>query len=163
MALVKGDLVITMNKLAHTDNNSSQLFLRLTLGVVMFPHGAQKVFGWFGGAGFYKTIQLFSDAGINPAMTILLMVVELIGSLLLIFGIFTRIWALGIGVTITVCMFANHIQNGFFMNWLGQQQGEGYEYHLLVIGISLVLLIKGGGMLSVDQKYTPQKRFRPLV
>ena len=50
-----------------------------------------------------------------------------------------------------ICMFMNHVQHGFFMNWFNQQKGEGFEYHVLVLGIALALLIKGGGMLSVDR------------
>jgi putative oxidoreductase len=139
----------------RTDNSPAQLFIRLALGVVMFPHGAQKVLGWFGGPGFAKTLQAFAGMGFPMWLVIALMVVESLGSLLLIAGFLTRLWALGIGTSITICMLMNHVQHGFFMNWFGQQKGEGFEYHILVIGICLALLIKGGGMLSVDRGVAP--------
>ena len=135
----------------RTDNSPAQLFLRVALGVVMFPHGAQNVFGWFGGAGVEQKLETFTEMGFPAWSTLALMVVELPGAILLIAGVFTRVWALGIGVSITICMFMYHVQHGFFMNWFGQQQGEGIEYHLLVIGICLALIIKGGGLLSADR------------
>jgi len=140
-----------------TDQNPAQLFIRLALGIVMFPHGAQKVFGWFGGPGFSQTLEAFSKMGFPTWSTLILMIIELAGSILLIFGCLTRLWALGIGTTITICMFMNHVQNGFFMNWFGQQKGEGFEYHLLIIGIPLALIIRGGGRLSVDSVLTQDR------
>ena len=135
-----------------TDNSPAQLFIRLGLGIVMFPHGAQKVLGWFGGAGMAKTLQAFSGMGFPAWSVAALMTVESLGAVLLVFGFLTRLWAIGIGVSITICMFLSHVQHGFFMNWFGQQQGEGFEYHLLVIGICVALLLKGGGALSMDRK-----------
>jgi putative oxidoreductase len=135
----------------RTDNSPVQFFVRVVLGVVMFPHGAQKVMGWFGGPGFVKTLHAFAAMGFPMWSVVALMVVESVGAMLLIVGFLTRLWAVGIGTSMTICMFTNHVQNGFFMNWFGQQKGEGYEYHILVIGICLALLIKGGGMLSVDR------------
>src|SRR5512136_553568 len=132
-------------ELLRTDNSPAQLFIRVALGVVMFPHGAQKVLGWFGGPGFTKTLEAFAGMGFPEWSVVALMVVECPGSVLLVFGFLTRLWAFGIGTSITICMFINHVQNGFFMNWFGQQKGEGFEYHILVIGICLALLIKGGG------------------
>lgn len=134
-----------------TDNSPAQLFIRVALGVVMFPHGAQKVLGWFGGAGIAKTLQAFAGMGFPAWSVVILMVVESLGALLLVAGFLTRLWAVGIGTAMTICMFMHHVQHGFFMNWFGKQQGEGYEFHLLVIGICLALLIKGGGALSLDR------------
>jgi putative oxidoreductase len=139
----------------RTDNSPAQFFVRVVLGVVMFPHGAQKVMGWFGGPGFVKTLHAFAAMGFPMWSVVALMVVESVGAMLLIVGFLTRLWAVGIGTSMTICMFTNHVQNGFFMNWFGQQKGEGYEYHILVIGICLALLIKGGGMLSVDRAVAP--------
>jgi putative oxidoreductase len=143
-----------------TDSSPAQLFIRLALGVVMFPHGAQKVLGWFGGPGITKTLQAFAGMGFPAWSVIVLMGVEFLGSALLIFGFLTRLWAIGIGVSITICMFMNHVQNGFFMNWLGQQKGEGFEYHILVIGICLALLIRGGGALSVDRNLSSGSKYQ---
>ena len=140
-----------------TDKSSTQFFIRLALGIVMFPHGAQKVFGWFGGPGFTQTLQAFAKMGFPVWSTVMLMVVELAGSFLLIFGCLTRLWALGIGTALAICMFMNHVQNGFFMNWFGRQKGEGFEYHLLAIGIALALVVRGGGWLSLDSALTRQR------
>jgi putative oxidoreductase len=142
-----------------TDNSPAQLFIRLALGVVIFPHGSQKILGWFGGPGITKTLQAFEGMGFPAWSVVLLMGVEFLGSALLICGFLTRVWAIGIGVSITICMFLNHVQNGFFMNWLGQQKGEGFEYHILVIGICLALLVKGGGAISVDRKLATGSKY----
>ena len=140
------------NEFLRTDNSPAQLFIRVALGVVMFPHGAQKVLGWFGGPGITKTLQAFAGMGFPQWSVVALMGVESLGSVLLVFGFLTRLWSIGIGASITICMFLSHVQHGFFMNWFGQQQGEGFEYHLLVIGICVALLLKGGGALSMDRK-----------
>lgn len=140
--------------LVHTDDSPAQLCIRLALGVVMFPHGAQKLLGWFGGPGWNGTIETFGGMGFPAWSTILLILLESVGSLLLIAGLLTRIMAAGFLTSISICMFMNHVQNGFFMNWFGQKQGEGFEYHLLVIGIAIALLLKGGGMFSVDKGLT---------
>jgi putative oxidoreductase len=139
------------NLILKTDNSPAQMFIRVALGVVILPHGAQKVLGWFGGAGLEKTLHTFTQMGFPVWVTVLLMLVESVGALLLVAGFLTRLWALGIGTGIAVCMLKFHVQYGFFMNWFNQQKGEGYEYHILVLGIVLALLIKGGGMLSVDR------------
>ena len=148
-----------VKELLRTDTSPAQLFIRLALGVVMFPHGAQKVLGWFGGPGITKTIQAFAGMGFPSWSVVFLMAIESLGAVLLVFGFLTRLWAVGIGAVITLCMFLNHVQHGFFMNWFGQQKGEGYEYHLLVIGICLALLIKGGGALSVDRKLSSGSKY----
>jgi len=144
--------------LVATDNSPAQFLIRIALGVVIFPHGAQKVFGWFGGPGYSATVSAFSAMGFPFWAIILLLVTECCGSLLLVLGLFTRVWALAIGTAIAICLKVNHLQNGFFMNWLGQQQGEGYEYHLLVLGIALALVFMGGGMLSLDRVLARDKR-----
>ena len=135
-----------------TDKSGVQLLLRGALAVVMFPHGAQKVLGWVGGPGLEKTIEAFSAMGFPMWTTVALMVTELIGSVLLAMGYLTRLWALLMVTAITICMFVNHVEHGFFMNWLGQQKGEGFEYHILVVTIAFALLIGGGGAMSIDRQ-----------
>ncbi len=138
--------------LMRTDNNKASIFLRLALGIVMFPHGAQKVLGWFGGPGAEKTIEIFTTkAGFPVYAVILLMITEFIGSLCLISGFFTRVFALAIGFAMAFCAYGNHLQNGFFMNWMGNQKGEGFEFHILVVGIALALAVRGGGAFSIDK------------
>jgi putative oxidoreductase len=118
----------------------------------MFPHGAQKAFGWFHGPGLRGTLEAFAAMGFPPWSTSILIFLESGGALLLVAGLLTRVWALGFLVSMSVCMALNHVQNGFFMNWFGQQQGEGFEYHLLAIGICLALVAAGGGKYSLDHR-----------
>jgi putative oxidoreductase len=136
----------------RTDGGAAGLILRLTLAIVIFPHGAQKALGWFGGGGFSGTVDFFSSQlGIPAAIAVLVIAAEFLGSLGLLFGFLTRICALGIGAVMLGAVFMVHLPNGFFMNWMGTQQGEGFEYHLLVLGIVLALLVTGGGAASVDK------------
>ncbi len=137
--------------LFKTDNTVSTLVLRLTLGAVFFPHGAQKVLGWFGGYGFTGTMGFFTGTmGIPAVFAFLAIVAEFAGSIGLILGLGTRIAALGIASTMVVAIATVHAQFGFFMNWTGVQKGEGFEYHLLAIGLALALIIRGGGKFSAD-------------
>ena len=140
-----------MKHLFQTNDNFSYLVPRVILGCVMFPHGAQKLFGWFGGFGFTNTMTYFTQtAGIPWIIAFLIIMGESLGSLGLIVGFFTRLSALGFICIMVGAITTVHIPNGFFMNWFGKQAGEGFEYHLLVIGMSIPLLISGGGKYSVD-------------
>lgn len=141
-----------MKKLFQTENVWSGLVLRVGLGVVMLPHGAQKLLGWFGGYGFSGTMTSFTDTMHVPALVALLVIIsEAFGSLGLIFGFLTRVGAFGVLCVMTGAVVMVHWHNGFFMNWFGNQAGEGFEYHLLAITISIVLLIVGGGKCSMDR------------
>ena len=137
--------------LLKSDNSTAPLLARLTLGLVMFPHGAQKALGWFGGHGFDATMGYFTGTLHIPAVfAFLAIAAEFAGSLGLITGFLSRVSALGIAATMSVAIFMGHAANGFFMNWYGNQEGEGFEYHLLAIGLALVVLAAGGGKASVD-------------
>ena len=140
--------------LLETDANIVGLILRFTLAVVIFPHGAQKVLGWFGGQGFKPTVQFFASAGIPPVLALLAIAAEFLGPLGLAVGLFTRMAAFGIACVLLVAMVKVHWSHGFFMNWFGTRQGEGFEYHLLALGIAIALLIVGGGTWSVDRALT---------
>lgn len=137
-------------KLFNTNNDILLLILRLTLGAVMFPHGAQKLFGWFGGYGFTGTMQGMTSMGLPAVIVFLVIMAESFGALGLIAGFLTRVSAFGIAAVMLGAIFTVHAKVGFFMNWSGKQAGEGFEYHLLVLGIALVLMIRGGGPVSVD-------------
>ena len=135
-----------------TDSSPAGLVLRMMLGVVMFPHGAQKLLGWFGGYGFSATMNHFTEnMGIPWVLALLAVLAESLGAVALIVGFLTRITALGIGVVMTVAIVMVHSQNGFFMNWFGNKQGEGFEYHLLALAVAVALVIRGGGLWSVDR------------
>lgn len=141
-----------MKALFQTDNGWTGLILRLTLGLVMFPHGAQKLLGWFGGFGFDGTMGFFTQKMGLPWLIVLLIIIgESFGSVALLAGFLTRFTAASLAVIMLGAIALVHLPNGFFMNWFGQQQGEGYEYHLLVIGIAAALLVTGGGKWSVDR------------
>src|SRR3954452_19580325 len=136
-------------KLISTSDDFALTIVRLVLGSVFFAHGAQKMFGWFGGFGFHGTIGFFSQLGLPAAVTVLVMVTETLGGLGLIFGFLTRIPALGIAVDMVGAILMVHLRNGFFMNWAGNQKGEGFEYHLLAIAIAAALLLRAAGAYSV--------------
>ncbi len=141
-----------LNKLLATKDDISMTVLRITLGLVIFPHGAQKLFGWFGGYGFSGTMHHFTEnMGIPYIFALLAILAESFGALGLIVGLGTRIAALGVGATIGVAALMGHVQNGFFMNWFGKQAGEGFEYHLLVVGMAVALILSGGGKWSLDR------------
>ena len=137
-----------------TNNDVALTVLRLVLGIVFFAHGAQKVFGWFGGYGFSATLQGMSGMGLPKVVVLLVIATEFAGALLLIFGALTRLAALGIIGEMIGAVLMVHLPNGFFMNWTGNQKGEGFEYHLLAIAIAVALLIRGGGAYSVDGALT---------
>lgn len=141
-----------INKLLSTENDGAAMLLRLGLGVVMFPHGAQKLLGWFGGYGLAGTLHHFTaNMGIPFIFALAAILAESLGALALIGGLFSRLAALGVGVTMTVAALMGHVHNGFFMNWFGNQPGEGFEYHILAVTIALVIAIKGGGKWSLDR------------
>jgi len=140
-----------MKCLFQTNDKFSYWVPRVILGCVMFPHGMQKLFGWFGGFGFTNTMTYFTQtAGLPWIIAFLIIIGESLGSLGLIVGFFTRLSALGLIFIMVGAITTVHIPNGFFMNWFGKNAGEGFEYHLLVIGMSIPLLISGGGKYSVD-------------
>jgi putative oxidoreductase len=138
--------------LLQTDDRVSTLLLRLGLGAVFFPHGAQKVLGWFGGYGFAGTMGSFTSQMHIPApFAFLAIAAESAGAVGLILGLFTRVAAFGICTTMLVAIATVHAHNGFFMNWSGNQKGEGFEYHLLAITIAVAVIILGGGKFSADR------------
>lgn len=135
-----------MNTLVRTPNDGLQAFLRVALGVIIFPHGAQKLLGWFGGNGYAGTVGFFeSQLGIPPVVSLLVILIEFFGGLMLIFGVFSRLAALGIIANMLGAMFLVHLPNGFF--WTN----GGVEIHLLIIAVALVVVLRGGGALSFDQ------------
>lgn len=141
-----------IKKLLGTDGNLSGTILRVLLGGVMLPHGLQKVLGLFGGAGLKPTLDTFQTVFHVPIYLALAAVLaESLGALALIAGFCTRLAALAIAVDMGVAVYLVHWKNGFFMNWMGTQKGEGFEYHILAIAVALALVIRGGGRWSVDR------------
>ncbi len=142
-----------LHQLFQTDANWAGFVLRLVLALVIFPHGAQKALGWFGGYGYAGTMQYFTKTvGLPTPVSFLGIAAEFVGPLLLVLGLGTRLAALLIAAVMVGAVLVVHKRVGFFMNWFGQRKPgeEGYEYHLLVIAIAAALLITGGGALSID-------------
>ena len=140
-----------MKRLMSTSDDVMLTTLRLVLGVVYFAHGAQKMLGWFGGYGLHGTMGFFTHMGMPAPVAFLVICTEFFGGLGLIVGLLTRIAALGIGVEMIGAIFMVHLPNGFFMNWAGNQKGEGFEYHLLAVAVSAALLLRGSGAFSLDR------------
>lgn len=139
------------SRLLCTDREWSSLVMRLALGIMIVPHGAQKLFGWFGGYGFNATMAYFTDTmGIPWILALIVVLTEFFGGLALLAGIGTRLWASLIGGIMLVAMLTSHVQHGFFMNWFANQKGEGFEFHILAMGLALALVLRGGGRLAFD-------------
>jgi putative oxidoreductase len=139
-----------LRSLVATEDRFAPTLARLTLGIVFFPHGMQKLFGWFGGFGFNGTYHFFTDQMHVPALfAVLAILAEGLGSLGLIVGFLSRVAAFGIACNMTVAVYLIHQHNGFFMNWLGNQKGEGFEFHILALGLALFVMIYGAGAYSV--------------
>lgn len=140
------------NKLPGTPDSWTFVVLRIILGLVIFPHGAQKLMGWFGGFGFTGTMNFFTETvGLPWIIGFGVIIIEFFGSIAMIAGMGTRIIAASYIILALGIMFTSHVQNGFFINWLGNQPGEGFEYFILWIALSFALLINGGGSYSVDK------------
>jgi putative oxidoreductase len=129
------------------------LIVRVFLGVIFFAHGAQKVFGLFGGPGLKGTIGYFrSSLGVPPALAVLAALVECFGGLAVFVGLLTRLAALGLVVVMLVAVAKVHWRNGFFLNMsLQPGKGHGFEFNFALIGMALALLVGGGGAKSIDR------------
>ena len=145
-----------LHKLLRTNNDPVLTIVRLVLGVVFFAHGAQKMLGWFGGYGFRATMGFFEHSGIPAAFAFLAIAAEFFGGLGLLLGLLTRLAAFGITCNMLVAIATVHGRNGLFMNWTGAQKGEGFEFHLLVLAITFLLMLRGAGAFSLDRLLSRQ-------
>ncbi|CAM4163162.1 DoxX family protein [Psychrobacter arenosus] len=139
-----------LNKILRTDAGIAALILRVPVGIILAAHGAQKLFGWFGGNGLAGTAGWMSSIGIEPGylMAILAGSAEFFGGLALILGVLTRPAAVAAAFTMLVAIFSVHISNGLFA------ANNGYEYALTLMVALIALAVQGGGQLSVDQALT---------
>ena len=145
-----------IRRLIGTDvHDVAALIARLTLGLVILPHGLQKLLGMFGGYGFSATVGAFTGMGIPAPLAVLVILAESFGALFLILGLISRFSAFGVGLVMLGAVVTVHAQFGFFMNWAGTAAGEGFEYHILALGLALIVLIRGGGKWSVDGVIAP--------
>lgn len=140
-------------KLIATKDDVSLLVLRLTVGTVMFAHGAQKMLGWFGELGPADTIAKWTKwFGFHPAVTWLFIIAEFTAPILLVAGFLSRVMAAVITAIMIGAMYFVTFKWGFYMNWYTDpNRGEGYELHLLVMAICIAIMIKGSGKYSVDR------------
>lgn len=139
-----------MAALLQTDGGVAALIIRVTLGVAMFAHGSMMALGWFGGPGLMVAArQLREQAGVPVAAGAFFTLVELFGAIALIVGLLARPAALGIAV-VMIGATRIHLRDGFFMNWFGQKNGEGYEYCLLALAMAVSVIVTGAGALSID-------------
>lgn len=140
-----------MRTLLDTRHDTTLFFQRLVLALVIGAHGLQKAFGWFGGFGFEGTMKFFTETlGVPAPIAVLVILGETLGAVGLIAGAGTRIAALGATASMLGAIALVHWPFGFFMNWGGTQGGEGFELHLLALGLSLPLLVRGGGAYALD-------------
>ena len=140
-----------IGEILNTDSNDWGLLIaRVSLGIVMLPHGLQYLLGWFGGYGFSASVEYFMGAGIPSLIAVLIILGESFGALFLILGLISRISAAGIAIIMIGAVFMVHTQFGFFMNWFGTQEGEGFEFHILALGLALIVILKGGGKWALD-------------
>jgi len=147
-----------LKKLIETPNDFLLTILRLVLGVIFLAHGAQLIFGMFGGHVLSASMDIFVNVLHIPApLAFIAIMAEFIGGIALILGVAARFAALGIAVDMCVAM-TMHAQNGLFMNWFGNQKGEGIEFHLVAIAVALPLIVHGAGALSLDRLLTAHRR-----
>jgi putative oxidoreductase len=141
-----------LRRVLATEGDWGATVARVALGAVMLPHGAQKLFAWFGGYGFQGTMGfLTTQAGLPYPIAFLVILIESIGALALVLGMAGRVMAAGVAAGMVGAVATVHLGNGFFMNWTGAQAGEGFEYHILAIALALVVMLRGSGAASVDR------------
>jgi putative oxidoreductase len=118
----------------------------------MLPHGLQKTLGLFGGYGFTGTMGYFTGTlGMSYLVALLVIASESVGAIALIVGFLSRFCAASLVIVMVGAVYMAHWANGFFMNWFGNQPGEGFEYHLLVVGLALTVVVGGAGRWSIDR------------
>ena len=136
-----------LNKILTSEAGVAALILRVPVGLILAAHGAQKLFGWFGGNGLAGTAGWLSSMGMEPGllMAILAGGAEFFGGLALVLGLLTRPAALVAAFTMLVAIFSVHISNGLFA------ADGGYEYALTLMVALLALAVQGGGAISMDK------------
>ncbi|MBO9203049.1 MULTISPECIES: DoxX family protein [Niastella] len=146
-----------INSIIATDDSLIGFILRITLGIVLFPHTTQKMFGWFNGPGLAGEMSFMTtQAGLSVFTAIVAITIECLGTFMLLTGTATRIASAGIFGLFVGMIATWHYRNGFFMNWFGKLPSgkEGFEYHLLVLGMCIAIFIAGGGRYSIDKWIT---------
>ena len=155
-----------MNKLSFlffTREHITGLVLRVTLAIVLLPHGSQLLLGWFGGYGFSASMNYFTQVeGLPWFIAFAVILLQSFGTLLILLGYMGRFFSLSIIILFIGMIVTSHWQHGFFMNWMGSQNGEGFEFHILIIGMALALMLNGSGTFSIDAWLTKNRKRRAL-
>lgn len=141
-----------IHRVLATDTSFASLALRLSAGVIFVAHGAQKLFGSFGGGGLEGTAQWMASIGLEPGYLMALGAgsAEFFGGIALLIGLLTRPAAFVLALTMLVAIVTVHLPNGLFLS------NNGYEFGLALLGITVALIVKGGGKLSLDRKLNNQ-------
>jgi putative oxidoreductase len=138
-------------QIIRTDSNWTGLIARITMGTVMLPHGAQKLLGVFGGWGFARTMDFFTHKLQLPwFIAFMVIITEFFAAVALIIGFGGRLMYLLFSILLIGISVTAHLGNSFFMNWLGNQKGEGLEFMVLYFGLMVIAFIRGNGKYSVD-------------
>jgi putative oxidoreductase len=135
--------------LLHTNADYVSTFLRIIAGVIIFPYGMQKLFACFGGWGIKKTLEKLALKRIPIFIAWLVIVGESFGSIALIAGFLGRIAAAGLFIIFTGALIV-HLPDGWAMNWFGEKEGEGIEYHVMLLSLLLIVIVRGSGAMSID-------------
>jgi putative oxidoreductase len=135
-----------LNRLVSTDSRFAPLVVRVPLGTIFLAHGAQKLFGWFGGYGLDGTAQWMDSIGLHPGTVLALLAggAEFFGGLALLLGLLVRPASVALAFTMLVAIFSVHISKGFFLS------NGGFEYGLALLAATVALLISGAGRFSLD-------------
>ncbi len=141
-------------KLIQTNGDYAYLFLRIVAGIVIFPYGMQKLFGWFddfgGGVGINATLRQLAAKKVPKVLAWLIIIGQSFGSFALLAGCFGRFAAAANFVIFTGAIVA-HASEGWTMNWMGKKKGEGVEYFVLLLSILLIIIFRGSGPFSIDR------------
>ena len=140
--------------LLQTDSDYAYTFLRIIAGIIVFPYGMQKLFGWFsapgfGAAGIKGSLEQLAARNIPKFIAWLIIIGQSFGSIALMSGFLGRIAAGGLFIIFTGALIV-HLPDGWTLNWFGSKKGEGIEYFVLLLSLLLVIVLKGSGALSVD-------------
>ena len=153
-----------LSLLYKTNGQQAGLVARIALAIVMLPHGCQLLFGWFGGFGFTGSMTYFTQVeGLPWIVGLMVILLQSVGPVLLLLGIMGRFLAFAMTMLFFGMVATSHWQHGFFMNWMGNQQGEGFEFHVLAIGLSLATLVNGSGAYSIDAVLTKRLQDEQLT
>jgi len=140
-----------IRNLLRTGDDHALMLQRVILGLIFFAHGSQKALGWYGGPGLETSMRNFTGMGIPSVLAALAVMAEFLGGIGLLLGLLSRIAAVGIAVNMLVAILLVHVKNGFFMNWMGSQHGEGFEFHLLAMAVAGMIVVRGAGAWSLDR------------